>query len=79
MISDSQARMMYSELKRRLGERRALKVAGLPRLGIEEQDLYRCTLSNRAKIGIELMHEKYVEGFDRIKQAKDKYLTHPSS
>lgn len=79
MIPDSQARKMYSELKRKLGERRALKVAGLSRLGIEDQDLYRCTLGHRAKLGIQLMHEKYVEGFDRIEHAKDKYLTRPSS
>jgi hypothetical protein len=75
MITDSRARAMYNDLKRKLGKRRTLKITALQKRGISERDLFRCVLSSKVKCGIELMHEKYVQGRDRIAEAQDKYLT----
>lgn len=70
-ISDGHARALYTELKQKIGKRRALKATGLRRRGMDERDLYRCTLSGRIKTGIQLMHEKYCRDINHGEAAKD--------
>jgi len=74
-VTDSHARSMYDDLKAKLGKARALRVTGLSRRGMDEKDLYRCTLPGRMKVGIQLMHEKHVRGIDHAKAAKDEHMT----
>jgi len=73
-ITDSHARNMYDELKAKLGKRRTLRVTGLRRRGMDEKDLYRCTLPGRVKVGIQLMHEKYVRDINHATVAKDDHM-----
>ena len=61
MITDSQARKMYKELKSKIGKNKTLRVAGLRRHGMDEGDVLRCTLSSNIKLGIELTYKKYIE------------------
>jgi len=79
MINDEQAEKMYLDLRDKLGRRKALSCTALSRRGISERDLFRCRLPNRVKAGIELMHEKYVQGRDRIAEAQTEYHTKSES
>ena len=71
VISTSQARAMYFDLKRELGRRRALKVTGCTARGYDEKDLMRCGLPLRVTEDICLMHEKYIQGINHGREALD--------
>ena len=72
MVSDSQARAMYYDLKDRLGRTRALKVSACTARGYGEKDLMRCDLPMSVKQDLQLMHEKHVRGINHGTQALDK-------